>query len=73
MSEDSKDLFRALIAGFIVIITLAVVVFGGIIISSKVELENDKERMELEYQYELKYKALQNNFERIEVYGPALG
>ena len=73
MSEDSKDLFRTLIVGFIVIITLAIVVFGGIIISSKVELENDKERMELEYQYELKYKALQNNFERIEVYGPTLG
>ena len=73
MSEDSKDLFRTLIASFIVIITLAIVIFGGIIISSKVELENDKERMELEYQYELKYKALQSNFERIEVYGPTLG
>ena len=41
MNEDSKDLFRTLIVGFIVIITLVIVVFGGIIISSKVELEND--------------------------------
>ena len=72
MNEDFKEWISSLIVSIIILILLAVIIFEGIVITSKVELENDKERMELEYQYELKYKALHNNFERIEVYGPTL-
>lgn len=72
MHEDFKDLIKALIVGFVVIIWLAIVIFGGAIITSNVDLENDAKRMELEYQYEIKYQKLRIDLERGEVYGPTL-